>query len=456
MNTRSLVCALAITWLAACGSKHGTGGTPDASIVCGLFGANCAVGGDCCSGTCDPQGGCTVNPTTCSAAGTTCASNTDCCSVSCVSGVCQGSCTADNGSCTSNGQCCGGLCTNGTCAPLNTTCKSAGNPCGANGECCGGLCNSAGTCGNASWCIVDGNSCSHDAECCGGICTIAQGGTIGTCSQPQTGATDCSAGIDGALCNTCGDCCSALCEIYPPTGVKVCQPAEGCRVDGDTCHNTSDCCGAPNTGLPGAGNVICLGESGQALPNGTDTIGVCRNPTGCNPEGDTCHYKTAGYACGNSSKRNDCCACISGKDCCILDALGAPRCNAVTTCVMVGSNCAFSSDCCNGEPCVPNGSGQLVCGAACVNTTGVCTSTADCCNGLTCVFTPGQTYGTCGGSTGSGSGSGSSTCPQSGQPCSSTMPCCANLGLTCDEASAPGTPCANDGTACICNGNIIQ
>src|SRR5258707_11489435 len=126
MNVRQLVCAIAIAFLAACGSKHNGNGVPDASIVCGLFGNPCAAGGDCCSGVCDPQGGCTVNPTTCSQAGTTCSANTDCCSVSCVSGVCQGSCTADNGACNSNGQCCGGQCNGGACVPLNPGCKTDG------------------------------------------------------------------------------------------------------------------------------------------------------------------------------------------------------------------------------------------------------------------------------------------------------------------------------------------
>jgi hypothetical protein len=231
--------------------------------------------------------------------------------------------------------------------------------------------------------------------------------------------------------------------------VKVCQPAEGCRVDGDTCHATSDCCGAAGTNLPGAGEVHCIGDSGGEVPNSQDTIGICRNPTGCDPEGDTCHYLN--YTCGNSSKRNDCCACISSKSCCQLDALGVPRCNAVATCVMPGGQCAFSGDCCNGEPCVPNGSGQLVCGAACVNMSGMCTNTGDCCNGLTCVFTPGQTYGTCGG----GMGSGSSGCmgPLSGQKCDVNTPCCPS-GTPCNDDTTQ-MACTAGSTACTCNGNVI-
>jgi hypothetical protein len=338
------------------------------------------------------------------------------------------------------------MCNGGTCTPLNANCKTDGNPCTANGECCGAFCNSGGTCGNGSWCVINGNSCAHDGECCGGICTIPAGGTIGTCGQPNPGATNCTAGIDGSPCNTCGDCCSALCEVYAPTGVKVCQPAEGCRVDGDTCHRTSDCCGAPGTNLPGAGEVHCIGDSGGEVPNANDTIGICRNPTGCDPEGDTCHYLN--YTCGNSSKRNDCCACISSKGCCKLDPLGVPRCNAVTTCVTTGNQCAFSSDCCNGEPCVPGPNGTLVCGASCVNMTGMCTSTSDCCNGLTCVFTPGQTYGTCGGMTTGCMG------PLSGQSCTGNVACCPS-GTPCND-NTTGTACTGAaGEMCTCNGNVI-
>ena len=290
-------------------------------------------------------------------------------------------------------------------------------------------------CGPSSFCTQNGDACAHDGECCGGICTIAAGATLGTCSQPAVGATDCSAGVDGTLCSDCGGCCSALCEVYPPTGVKVCQPAEGCRVDGDICHQTSDCCGASGTGLPGDGNVVCL------KANAGDLVGVCRNPTGCNPEGDTCHYLN--YTCGNSSKRNDCCAGQGNSGVCQLDALGVPRCYGLGTgCQMTGQTCAFSGDCCNGDPCVPDMNGVLRCGATCVMNGNQCTNTADCCNGATCVYTQGSTFGTCGGM---------STCQQSGQTCSTTMACCA--GIPCDNV---GTTTACNTGSCLCSGNIIE
>src|ERR1051325_6155028 len=249
--------ALLITFvvvIAACGGNHGNGnGTPpDASNPCGVFGTPCSSGDTCCSGMCDSTGSCTVNTTKCSTAGSSCSSNTDCCTTSCIGFVCQDKqCTDDGKQCSQDGECCGGSCQNNTCTPLNAACKTDGNSCGASTDCCSHFCNSSGKCGPASWCTQDGDSCAHDAECCGGICTLGTTGTLGTCTHPMVGATNCSAVVDGTVCTDCGGCCSRLCEVYAPTGVKVCQPAEGCRVDGDICHKDTDCCGAAGTGLPG-------------------------------------------------------------------------------------------------------------------------------------------------------------------------------------------------------------
>jgi len=291
------------------------------------------------------------------------------------------------------------------------------------------------TCVNGSWCTQNGDACAHDAECCGGLCTIASGHTLGTCGQPTPGSTNCSAGVDGTLCTDCCGCCSRLCEVYAPTGVKVCQPAEGCRIDGDLCHKDSDCCGAAGSGLPGDGNVVCLKD------NATDPVGVCRNPTGCDPEGDVCHYKN--YAtCGNSSARNDCCAGPGNSGICQLDTLGVPRCNGLgTMCQMTGQTCSYNGDCCNGLPCVPDMNGILHCGASqCQMNGATCTNSADCCNGSACVFQPGQTYGTCGGMT---------TCAAQGQTCNDTTPCCMGAGM-CD-VTGTSTACPTGMmTGCTC------
>jgi hypothetical protein len=305
--------------------------------------------------------------------------------------------------------------------------------------CCSGLCNSAGKCGPSSYCTQNGDACAHDAECCGGLCNIAQGASVGTCAQPTGGATLCT-GLDGAVCNGCGDCCSRLCEVYQPTGVKICQPAEGCKVNGDICYSNSDCCGAAGTGLPGDGNVTC------EKTNPTDPVGICRNPISCNPEGDVCHYQQY-MTCDNSSARADCCGApgsMSGV--CKLDALGVPRCYGLTACQQAGQACADSSDCCNGVPCVPNGSGGLVCGAGtCVMMGDQCTQTADCCNGATCVFQAGEQYGTCGAS---------GSCQQLGQDCSTSMPCCSGAG-SCTETMTGSACGATETTGCTCQSSIF-
>jgi hypothetical protein len=243
------------------------------------------------------------------------------------------------------------------------------------------------------------------------------------------------------LCTDCGGCCSRLCEVYAPTGVKICQPAEGCHVNGDLCHTADDCCGGPDSGVPGAGNVMCLKD------NPTDPVGVCRNPMSCNPEGNVCHYQTY-KTCGNSSARADCCNGLGANaGVCQLDALGVPRCYGFGSgCQMAGSSCAFSGDCCNGNPCLPNGSGYTCGSGSCQMMGSGCTQTSDCCNGATCVFQTGGSAGTC-GSAGSG-------CQQLGQMCNSSMPCCANDGNCTDLAT--GSACGSaQTTGCTCQGTIL-
>jgi hypothetical protein len=179
-----------------------------------------------------------------------------------------------------------------------------------------------------------------------------------------------------------------------------------------------------------------------------DTIGICRNPTGCNPEGNTCHF--LGYACGNSSKRDDCCGAPGNSGVCKLDSLGEPRCYGLGSgCQMAGSACAYNGDCCNGMQCVPNGSGVLQCSAQCVNPSGQCSQNADCCNGLTCIFAGGGSYGTCGGGSGSGC-----TGPASGQACTAGGAACCPSPTPCLDTATNGT-CSSSSAACICNGNII-
>jgi hypothetical protein len=449
------------------------GGFFDGPVIsCGVYGATCTVGSECCSGACDPKTQtCVAISSSCSVPGAPCAALTDCCTLTCVNDACGAtSCTSDHQACSTDGACCSGQCANGTCAPLNTSCKTQGNACAANGDCCSQFC-SNGKCGSPSFCVQTGDICARPTDCCGGICNVAQGATVGTCANPPSGATYCSDAVDGTVCTGCGSCCSRLCAPYGPTGVSICQPANGCHVDGDLCRQDTDCCGAAGTGLPGDGNVHCEIATGQK-------IGICRNPMGCNPEGNVCHYKD--YACSISSARNDCCAAPGNSGECQLDALGVPRCHGFgTSCRNGGDTCAFTGDCCNGAPCVPDSVGQLRCltstpdgGVACSSQGGSCTINADCCRSLTCLTATGSVQGTCGlvtpppdggsappdASSDAGSPSDAqadvtnvdstppTTCGLYGQSCQTSGDCCSSVPCT----NPLQKPCAAGDTACAC------
>jgi hypothetical protein len=249
---------------------------------------------------------------------------------------------------------------------------------------------------------------------------------------------------------------------FGPTGVLICQPAQGCRVEGDLCQKNSDCCGgeSADAGLPGASLVVCTIAAGAK-------IGVCSTPSAgngggntCRPPGEVCHYNGPGYNCSVSASSADCCD-IDGhpnKALCQLDKLGVPRClvfggggdagaDAGNACRPSGQTCATASDCCNAMPCVPGPSGQLTCATtACIPAAGPCTSNADCCAGITCVIPVGSPSGTCapppsppapdagtsggdaGGTTTPEGGTTGGSCGEYGQSCTS-LPCCA--GLTC-------------------------
>jgi hypothetical protein len=247
------------------------------------------------------------------------------------------------------------------------------------------------------------------------------------------------------------------------TGIKICQPANGCHVEGDICTKDTDCCGGPLSGVPGGGLVLCSNN------NVAGTVGICERPTTgtgdagsntCDPEGDICHFQA--YACNISSSRNNCCPDPSNKTICQLDPLGVPRCHYLGldgggACVAAGQACAFSSDCCGGLPCVPNGSGGLICcsncvtsdagGSACVPPTGNCTVNADCCNGSYCQVQPGSTQGTCnpvpvpppppdagplpdGAPPVDSGGGGGGSCSLYGQGCATASDCCNNVPCT--------------------------
>lgn len=411
----------------------------------------------------------------CGGSGAVCQSAADCCGLDCVSGKCGvAACLSDGKVCASSGQCCSTLCgAGGTCTALNSTCKTAGNACTGNSECCNGTCNTNHQCaspGQVSYCVQASDLCRNNNECCTGVCSIALGASAGTCANI---ATSCQ--VDGTVCSGCGTCCSHFCGPYGAGGPSICQPASGCHVQGDLCRKDSDCCGGDvASGLPGAGLIkcepdpvfgstigTCGGPKASNCPNGEST---CKNS--CNPEGNVCHYKQTLVCSGNlTNVRNDCCDCISSKDCCQTDAMGIPRCNSLAACVPTGGNCSFSGECCNHEPCLPDPvTGRLTCGSSCSPAGGVCTTNADCCTGVLCQPTPGSSSGICQIPTppptldagvapdaGIESDAGVATdgpliCAYWGQSCSVSVACCGSVPCL----NGNELPCTVGDLDCVC------
>ena len=379
-----------------------------------------------------------------------CKSSVDCCSGNCANGACQPPpCTADNATCSNNGQCCSGTCTNGTCTPLNTTCETLGNPCTSGAQCCSGFC-SAGICAQPSYCGQNGDICAQDGDCCGGLCNKVNNAPFGTCGQPKSGGCTidgmlCSSGADGGviyvpdsgLPQCGGSCCSRACAPYGNTSVLICQPASGCHPIGDICVNDSDCCGGndPKSGY-------------QCIKSGNDPVGTCGQGNSCKPNGDICRLQS-----NQCNATDNCCSGnVQQNDTCHQDNLGVPRCSYAgdAGCTPSNGTCASSADCCNLNPCVPDGDGGFTCyPGSCVPTNGVCTNDADCCPGGHCYIQNGKTSGTCeapdggtppgdGGSPGDGGGSDGGTPSDAGGPC-------ASYGQTCTVSSdcCNGIPCTN-------------
>lgn len=417
------------------------GGEGPMLIECSGIGATCVKSSECCSGVCDPaSNACASVVGTCGEEGDSCSAGTDCCTFHCdAGGKCSAElCTSDAGECAEDADCCSGSCVDGSCAALNLECKTAGNACGDDGECCSGSCGDQGVCTlGGSYCLQPGDACTNARDCCTGDCAKADGALLGTCAAPPAGSAFCS-GVDGVLCGDCGDCCSRLCAPFGPTGVNICQPANGCHVTGDLCRRNEDCCGgSTDETLPGYGNVVCDIEPGKA-------VGLCRNPSegpgpggACNPQGNVCHFQ--GYSCDISSARANCCGGLGANGgVCQLDPLGVPRCNGLgDECRAAGDTCASTDDCCDDRPCVPDSDGVLRCGSdECQPSGDSCTVNADCCPGGVCVLAPGSTVGTCGGEPTTSGGEGGAT----GTGGSGSTGICAEYGQLCTESSE----CCND------------
>jgi hypothetical protein len=417
----------------------------------------------------------------CKPTGGTCANGGDCCNFNCSGGLCAAApCVSDGASCAAGGAaCCSGpnACQSGKCAQIGMGCHTAGNTCAADGDCCSAKCDmTTKTCAppsTVSFCTQVGDICYADSDCCTSVCQIGSTGA-GICQALPSS----TCAVDGTVCTACNaqnattvsKCCSTYCGAYGSSGSTVCQPAGGCRIQGDLCRQDADCCGGSSgmCVLPGDGEVKCL------IFDTARGLGTCQAPQGssctsgtCIPEGDVCHCglvdtkgicwdscpagetcKPLPSGCSVSGVNANCCGTPgANKMTCRIDAVGVPRCFTVGTCVPAGSVCATSADCCNGNPCVPDGTGKFVCGmVTCVPTGGKCTATSDCCpgSGNVCIIPPGQTSGVCGNPTPTPPPDAgvpdAGNCSYDGQQCSPTQPCCNNdcldnMGAACTTAT---------------------
>jgi len=145
----------------------------------------------------------------------------------------------------------------------------------------------------------------------------------------------------------------------PGTGVTVCQSVTGCHPIGEVCTNNDECC-----------SFLC-----QADPVIT-AVKRCTKPGGCMSSGEVCWQGQAANCCPSGP--------TGGTQLCQETVLGVLRCygpGTLTTCLADGQPCHFADECCSGF-CLPDASGNLVCGKTCVPLKGVCTADADCCDGV--------------------------------------------------------------------------
>ena len=241
------------------------------------------------------------------------------------------------------------------------------------------------------------------------------------CASSQNGGDGGFA--DSGVPNCGGACCSRDCAPWGATHVLICQPASGCKPVGDICTKDTDCCGGlPLNNQPPSPPGVCNKASS------TDPVGVCANPSGCKPNGDICRLQT-----NQCNATDNCCSGnVQQKDTCHQDSLGVPRCSYAgdAGCIPIdaGTQCASSADCCNLNPCVPDGDGGHTCYPQnCVPTSGVCTNDGDCCPGGHCYIQGGQTSGTCQPNPTDGG-----TCDGGlyGQTCATSADCCNNIPCT--------------------------
>jgi hypothetical protein len=293
------------------------------------------------------------------------------------------------------------VCTGGFCAALpgGNGCKTLGDACGGDlGACCSGNCKDS-TCVPAYTCHTYNDVCFRNEECCSGVCDTSLS-SPGRCKQMPGSCQQ-----DGVPCDNDSNCCTRLC-LDLGSGVKVCQPASGCRMTGDYCDRTQACCGGSPDALHPENDpygVFCDTAGRNDTPPRNDSSTKddfrCTGGTSCNPPGNIC----GGSGAVNASQN----CCNGKKDVCKPDSNGIYRCfggcpesgctaacpsgydaNDPSCCIPPGTGsasvCQFRDQCCGGAPCVPGADGVLRCTAdapTCTPVGGICDGADDlaCC-----------------------------------------------------------------------------
>jgi hypothetical protein len=335
------------------------------------------------------------------------------------------------------------------------------------GDCCSKNCvtNSGGpdgTCLPAYTCHAYYDVCFRNAECCSGVCDLSQAaaGAPGRCTQMPGACTQ-----DGNPCAGSSNCCSRLCQDLG-SGVKVCQPAAGCRMTGDYCDKTQACCGGSPDALHPLANpygVFCdtTGKDLNAPRNDSSSQDDfrCTNGVSCNPPGNIC----GGSGATNASQN----CCDGKKAVCKPDSNGIYRCfgGGTTGCptgydasnpaccipaqdpaaLTTVSVCQFRDQCCGGAPCVPDANGVLHCTAvtSCKAAGTTCAGVDDpsCCAPNSC-----QEIGT-----GIFQCALDTQCKANGLTCATGSDCCSH---TCDlETHTCVATCVGAGGSCTADGD---
>jgi hypothetical protein len=357
---------------------------------------NCSDGNACTTDGCNPQTGCTQQPTPgCCTIDADCADGSACTiNERCVANVCvsdplacndNNPCTGDScnpaGGCTftpvPNGQSCSNLdfcdgletCQSGTCtgsAPPNC---NDGNPCttdtcngnvGCTHAGVAGCCFTDGDCADADACTINSrcvaNTCQSDARNCNdgnGCTTDGCDPAIGCTNTPVIDGTGCA---DQSVCDGAETCTGGACqEGIPPNCDDAnfctqdrCDNATGCRHDpiASCCNTDPECADSDNCTTV----ERCTAQHTCATTPRTCVDGITCTADSCDPAVGCVFTPATGAPCDDGD------ACTMSDTCSAGICAGSPR------------DCSDGNACNGAESCVP-GTGS------CVGTAGplVCT-----------------------------------------------------------------------------------